>query len=114
MFIVDEWDCVMREAADDRAAQRAYLDYLRDLFKGRSYVDAVYMTGILPIKKYGAHSALNIFTEYSMTDPKTLADLVGFTDAEVRRLCHRFDMDFDGVQRDLVADSRELQMRALW
>ena len=30
------------------------------------------MTGILPIKKYGSHSALNMFTEYSMTDPGDL------------------------------------------
>ena len=32
------------------------------------------MTGILPIKKYGSHSALNMFTEYSMTDPGNLAE----------------------------------------
>ena len=33
----------------------------RGLFKGQNYVELAYMTGILPIKKYGEHSAINIF-----------------------------------------------------
>lgn len=37
------------------------------------------MTGILPIKKYGEHSAINIFSEYSMVDPKNLGPYFGFT-----------------------------------
>ena len=40
-----------------------YLDFLRDILKDQSYVALAYMTGILPIKKYGIHSALNMFTE---------------------------------------------------
>ena len=32
------------------------------------------MTGILPIKKYGSHSALNMFTEYSMTNMGSMAE----------------------------------------
>ena len=35
------------------------------------------MTGILPIKKYGTHSALNMFDEFSMTNPGPLAEYVG-------------------------------------
>lgn len=53
-----------------------------------------YMTGILPIKKYGSHSALNMFFEYSMTDQKELEEYTGFTEEEVAELCNRFDMDF--------------------
>lgn len=79
VFIIDEWDCLFREAKTDTQAQRAYLDFLRDLFKDRTYVKLVYMTGILPIKKYGTHSALNIFDEFSMTEPKQLAEYIGFT-----------------------------------
>ena len=94
VFVIDEWDCPMREAADDEALQRRWLDFLRDLFKGAPYVDAAYMTGILPIKKYGRHSALNLFREYSIVDPKDLAGLVGFDADEVRRLCARFGMDY--------------------
>lgn len=46
-----------------------------------------YMTGILPIKKYGSHSALNMFFEYSMADQKELEEYTGFTEDEVRELC---------------------------
>ena len=53
------------------------------------------MTGILPIKKYGTHSALNMFTEYSMTDPGELAPFFGFTEQEVQLLCEKYDMNFD-------------------
>ena len=57
------------------------------------------MTGILPIKKYGTHSALNIFEEFSMTDPKFLASYVGFTKEEVKELCMTYHMDFDEAQQ---------------
>ncbi len=94
VFVIDEWDCPMREAADNEALQRAYLDLLRDLFKGAPYVDAAYMTGILPIRKYGNHSALNLFDEYSIANPQTLAALMGFNEPEVRRLCEKYGMDY--------------------
>ena len=61
VFIIDEWDCLMRETAEDEEGQRKYLDFLKTLLKDRAYVALAYMTGILPVKKYGAHSALNMF-----------------------------------------------------
>ena len=61
LFIIDEWDCVFRLARNHEKTQREYLDFLRGLFKGAEYVEPAYMTGILPIKKYGEHSAINIF-----------------------------------------------------
>ncbi|MGN1087399.1 MAG: AAA family ATPase, partial [Porcipelethomonas sp.] len=70
VFVIDEWDCVLRDNKNDSEAQKTYLDFLCDLFKGQSYVALAYMTGILPIKKYGKHSAINVFYEYSMTDAK--------------------------------------------
>ncbi len=94
IFLVDEWDCVMRERQESEAVQKQYLDFLRDLLKDQPYVALAYMTGILPVKKYGQHSALNMFTEYSMTDQKVLEEYTGFTQEEVRALCRRFDMDF--------------------
>lgn len=99
VFVIDEWDCVMREAQGDEVAQRAYLDFLRDVLKGRPYVEAAYMTGILPIRKYGQHSALNVFTEYSMADPKDIPHLFGFNADEVERLCGRFGMDYAEMAR---------------
>ena len=62
IFIIDEWDCIFRTDKNDKTSQAAWLDFLRDLFKDRPYVALAYMTGILPIKKYGTHSAINILT----------------------------------------------------
>ena len=45
-----------------------FLDYLRNLLKDQVYVALAYMTGILSIKMYDSHSALNMFQEYSMTN----------------------------------------------
>lgn len=94
IFLVDEWDCVMRERQESEELQKQYLDFLRDLLKDQPYVALAYMTGILPVKKYGQHSALNMFQEYSMTDQKSLEEYTGFTEEEVKELCVRFDMDF--------------------
>ena len=70
--------------------------------KDQPYVALAYMTGILPVKKYGSHSALNMFWEYSMTDQKELEEYTGFMETEVKRLCGRFGMDFDGLRTDIV------------
>ena len=63
IFIIDEWDCIFREYKQDKEAQKQYLDFLRNLLKDKPYVELAYMTGILPIKKYGTDSALNMFEE---------------------------------------------------
>lgn len=99
VFIIDEWDCIFRENKDDEQAQKVYLDFLRNLLKDKGYVVLAYMTGILPIKKYGSHSALNMFDEFSMTNPKQLAEFVGFTETEVQALCMQYHMDFDETRR---------------
>lgn len=95
IFLVDEWDCVMRERQESEQMQKQYLDFLRKLLKDQPYVALAYMTGILPVKKYGQHSALNMFWEYCMTDQKVFEEYTGFTEDEVRALCARFDMDFE-------------------
>ena len=74
IFLIDEWDCVMRERQESEEMQKQYLDFLRDLLKDQPYVALAYMTGILPVKKYGVHSALNMFWEYSMTNQKLLEE----------------------------------------
>ena len=95
IFIIDEWDSIFRVHRDNAAAQKEYLDFLRDLLKGQPYVVLAYMTGILPIKKYGQHSALNMFKEYAMTNQYALAKFTGFTEREVRQLCERYHMSFE-------------------
>lgn len=50
--------------------------FLRSLFKGRpadEFVKLAYITGILPIKKYGTQSALNNFRELTMIAPGGIA-----------------------------------------
>ncbi len=97
VIVIDEWDAVFRERPNDKDGQTEYLDYLRDLLKDNRHVALAYMTGILPIKKYGQHSALNMFTEYSMMAPRQLAPYTGFTEEEVKELSKKYDMDFRDI-----------------
>ena len=98
VIIIDEWDCVFREYKAEKEVQEKYLDFLRDLLKDKGYIHLAYMTGILPIKKYGTHSALNMFDEFSMIEPGPLAAYVGFTEAEVKALCEQYSMDQEEVK----------------
>ncbi|MDR1834380.1 MAG: ATP-binding protein [Fusobacteriaceae bacterium] len=95
IVIIDEWDCIFREKTDDSISQNDYLEFLRTLLKDQPYVSLVYMTGILPIKRYVSHSALNMFNEFTMISPKQFDKYVGFTSDEVKALCARFGMDYD-------------------
>ena len=79
-------------------SQEIYLDFLRDMLKDKSCIALAYMTGILPIKKYGTHSALNMFDEFSMINPGPLASYVGFTELEVAALCTDYHMDLDEIK----------------
>lgn len=98
IIIIDEWDCIFREEKNHKEQQEQYLDFLRDWLKDKEYIALAYMTGILPIKKYGTHSALNMFSEFSMLDQGRLAVYTGFTEAEVKALCERYNMDFIQTQ----------------
>lgn len=98
IIIIDEWDCIFREEKENQKLQIEYITFLRSLFKGAGAEECIhlaYLTGILPIKKYGTESALNNFDEYTMINPKGLADYVGFTEDEVRILCRKYEMDFE-------------------
>ena len=98
VFLIDEWDCVMRENMDNKDAQKIYLDYIRNLLKDKTYVALAYMTGILPIKKYGSHSALNMFDEYSMLSSKGVEKYTGFTADEVKNLCCKYDISYEDMR----------------
>ena len=99
IFIIDEWDCIFRSRKNQLEEQTKYLDFLRDLLKDKSYIALAYMTGILPIKKYGEHSAINAFYEYSMTDASPIEEFTGFTEQEVRRLCEQYQMPFSETKK---------------
>ena len=98
VFIIDEWDAICREFQSGTAAMDAYVNWLRRMFKGgmsARIFAGVYMTGILPVKKYKTESALNNFIEYSMVEPVDMAQFFGFTKDEVRALAEKHQMDFD-------------------
>lgn len=99
IFIIDEWDCVFRIGKNDLKTQKRWLDFLRGLFTGTVYVELVYMTGILPIKKYGEHSAVNMFEEYSVIAPDELSTYFGFTEEEVQEKCREYQVDFGEMKR---------------
>ncbi len=98
VIIIDEWDAVFRENKEDKNAQAEYIHLLRGLFKdapSKKFIKLAYITGILPIKKYGTESALNNFDEFSMLQSDVLAEFVGFTEAEVSGLYETYGMDFE-------------------
>ena len=103
IFIIDEWDAPYRLAQGDAAAQDAYAEWLRGLFKDLTFTPKViagaYMTGILPIKKYNHQSAVSDFREYTMLDAAQYSPFVGFVDSEVEDLCEEYDMDLADVRR---------------
>ena len=100
VIIIDEWDCVIRNS-DDKELVHSYLQFLHSLFKSeesKAFLALGYITGILPIKKIKDESALNNFREYTMLKSKPITKYYGFTEEEVKQLCHKYDMDFDSVK----------------
>ena len=102
IILIDEWDAIFRECADDVQLQEEYIELLRSLFKTSrtdDFLAGAYMTGILPIKKYGTHSALNNFNEFTMLSPEPFSEFIGFTEGEVKDLCEQYDFDFSLMKK---------------
>ena len=102
IIIIDEWDAIFRENKTDEVAQKEYITLLRGLFKdapSRKFLKLGYLTGILPIKKYGTESALNNFDEFTMVESDMLAEYVGFTEEEVISLYKEYNMNFEEAKR---------------
>ena len=102
VIIIDEWDTIFREDKQDTKAQKLYITLLRGLFKdghSKDFLALAYITGILPIKKYGTESALNGFDEFTMLLSAPLGKYIGFTEKEVKSLYHSYGMDFDEAKR---------------
>lgn len=103
IFIIDEWDALIREAKGDPAAQKKYLNFLRGWFKNSNFtpkaVAAAYMTGILPVKKDGSQSTVSDFLEYTILEPDGFAEYTGFTEKEVQELCESYGMCFEEAKQ---------------
>lgn len=102
IMVIDEWDAICREFQPESKVMDSYVNWLRRMFKGSNTLRVfagVYMTGILPIKKYNTESALNNFEEYSMIDPGNMAAHLGFTKEEVQSLCQEKGRDYDEIKK---------------
>lgn len=102
IIIIDEWDSLIRDEAENIEVQEEYISLLRGLFKGSApteFIQLAYLTGILPIKRIKTQSALNNFDEFTMLDAGLMAPYVGFTEDEVKSLCRKYGRDFDEVKR---------------
>lgn len=101
VIIIDEWDCVVRNYTDKTDVVHEYLQFLHDLFKSeesKSFLALAYITGILPIKKIENESTLNNFDEYTMLNSGNLSQYYGFTEEEVKKLCQKYNMEFDSIK----------------
>lgn len=102
VVIIDEWDVLIRDNADNKKLLEEYIDFLKGLFKGSQpsrYIALAYLTGILPIKRTMTQSALNNFDEYTMLNPGPLASFIGFTEGEVKGLSNKYNIDFDRIKK---------------
>ena len=102
IIIIDEWDALIRDEAENTVIQEEYINFLRGLFKGAQptkFLHLAFLTGILPIKKLKTQSALNNFEEFTMLDAEVLAPYVGFTENEVRILAEQYGRDYEEVRR---------------
>mgnify|MGYP004517972567 FL=1 len=102
VVIIDEWDAIIRDGAITETVQDEYLNFLRGMFKGvepTKYIQLAYLTGILPIKKEKAQSAVNNLDEFTMLQADELAPYIGFTEDEVKALCEQYHRDFDKVKK---------------
>ncbi len=102
VFVIDEWDAPLRERLS-KGSQENWVYFLRLLFKNATFtpkaVAAAYMTGILPVVRYGTQSALSDFREYTFLTPDAYAPFVGLTEEEVEGLAARHRMDMAELRR---------------
>ena len=102
IIIIDEWDIIICDEANNKKVQEEYINFLRAMFKGvepTKYIGLAYLTGILPIKKLKTQSALNNFKQYTMLNHGPLAEYIGFTEEEVKKLCDRYEQDFYKIKK---------------
>lgn len=102
VIIIDEWDVLIRDEAANEKIQNEYINFLRSMFKGiepTKYIQLAYLTGILPVKKEKAQSAVNNLEEFTMLQAYELAPYIGFTEEEVKGLCKQYGRDFEKVKK---------------
>ena len=91
--VMNKWDVLIRDEAQNQNIQEAYIGLLQRMFNGiepTKYMALAFLTGILPIKKLKTQSALNNFDEFTMLGSGNMAPYIGFTEEEVKALAGNF------------------------
>ncbi|OUM57533.1 hypothetical protein PIROE2DRAFT_17464 [Piromyces sp. E2] len=88
VLIIDEWDIILRDKKNSYNKIKKYLKFLNQATKDKQYIALAYITGILPIKRYGVHSSLD-FNEYTMISSLWMSKYIGFSQSEVKILCKK-------------------------
>ena len=115
-FVLDEWDYIFHRDFVREKDKKAYVEFLSNLLKGKSYVELAYMTGILPIAKYSSGSELNMFYEYTMAEEEKYSEYFGFTEGEVDELYKRYKaqkLNPENVTREGLASGMTATIRKL-
>lgn len=100
IFIIDEWDCVIRDTQKTEEDKLMYLNFLSGLLKDKAYVEIAYITGIIPIRTCGAVNPLDMFDVISVIDSKEFSPFIGFTEEEVLDLCKINHMNFTKMKKE--------------
>ncbi|MCD8104933.1 MAG: ATP-binding protein [Lachnospiraceae bacterium] len=90
IMIFDEWDYIFHKEYFTESDRGKFTAFLGGMTKGMSYVEMVYLTGILPIRKYSASDTMNHFDEYNMANSDIYDEYFGFTGEEVDVLYQRY------------------------
>ena len=96
VLIIDEWDIIVREKRNEEVKE--YLKFINKATKDKNYIALAYITGILPIKKYGIQSSLS-FDEYTMISSSWMTKFIGFTQKEVKSLCKKLQVENDKLNK---------------
>ena len=86
IFFLNDCDLLYHDCRKDTKLHDHFWEFLRELFNSKESMNCfslVYLTSILPIRKYGSKSALDSFSEYTMFNPEPYEEYFGFTDKEV-------------------------------
>lgn len=89
IIVMDEWDSVFYEDFMSEKDKVAFLKFLKSILKDQTYIELVYMTGVLPIAKYSSGSELNVFDEFNFMNDNVFDAFFGFSEEEVKELCEQ-------------------------
>lgn len=96
IFILDEYDSVFFKSFMQDRDKQEYLDFLKSMFIGQSYVDLVYMTGVVPFVNNFQHCEINtlheiqrVFNHYTIMHDHVFDEYFGILEDEVKGICRK-------------------------